>query len=225
MTAVTVATHPIELKVGPLTHDLENAWDAYVHHHASSSPFHLSAWKRAIEKSFGFEARYLVAQHNGRIDGILPLFLVKNLLQGRSLISTPFAVYGGVCSTDEQSWQALRQAACQLAREENVEYLELREQWPNADPAFLVKELYASFDLEFPQNEDQLFSKFPRDTRYMIRKAERNRLSAVFDNRHLDVFYEVYAHSVHHLGTPVFPKKFFRTLLEEFEGHSEITTV
>jgi FemAB-related protein (PEP-CTERM system-associated) len=205
--------------------ELERAWDDYVCRNRSASIFHLTAWKRAIEKTFGFEPRYLVTVNRGEICGVLPLFMVHNVLQGRALISTPFAVYGGICASDEQSGHLLRRAACQMAEEEKVQYLELRQQSPANDPGFLVKQLYVTFDQELPESLDRLLQGFPRDTRYMIRKAQKNRLRAVVDSGQIDTFYEIYARSVHQLGTPVFPKRFFQTLLQEFGEQCEITVV
>jgi len=200
-------------------------WDEYVVRHPSGSLFHLSGWKRVVEKCFGFESRYLVAEAQGQIRGVLPLFLVRNILQGRSLISTPYAVYGGPCADGPQVESALRESARQMAEHERVQYLELREQRPIADQGFLTKELYVTFDLELPESADQLQRTFPRDTRYMIRKAQKNGLQAIVDNREIDVFYEVYSRSFHNLGTPVFSKRLFQAILEEFGERCEITTV
>jgi FemAB-related protein (PEP-CTERM system-associated) len=191
----------------------------------SSSIFHLTAWKRLIEQIFGFEPRYLLAEDSGRIRGVLPLFLVSNPIIGRTLISSPFGVYGGVCASDEEARSILLHAACAMARQDKVQYLELREQRATAYPGFRTKTLYVTFQQEFPRTPEELLRGFPRDTRYMIRKAEKCGLSAVTDNQQLDIFYEIYAHSVRQLGTPVFGKDFFKRLHAEFGDSCEITVV
>jgi FemAB-related protein (PEP-CTERM system-associated) len=200
-------------------------WDEYVLRHPLGSMFHLSEWKRVVEKCFGFESRYLFAEEQGQICGVLPLFLVRNILQGRSLISTPYAVYGGPCADDPQVESLLRDGARQMAQYERVQYLELREQRPIADEGFLTKELYVTFDLELPESAEKLQRILPRDTRYMIRKAQKNGLQAIVDNRAIDTFYEVYSRSFHNLGTPVFSKRLFQIILEEFGERCEITTI
>lgn len=223
---VTTAINPATgVQVRTYQEELRAAWDEYVNHHPGASLFHLIAWKRAIERAFGYQARYLVAEDQGAIRGILPLFLTKNVLQGRTLISTPFAVYGGICAGDDASQQALCEAARQMAAAEKVQYLELRERWSSFDSSFHVKNLYVTFDQDLPRDPEQLLRGLPRDTRYMIRKGEKAGLTAVVDNAQLDVFYEIYAASVHHLGTPVFGKEFFRILLEEFGEQCEISVV
>jgi FemAB-related protein (PEP-CTERM system-associated) len=223
---VTTTINPATgVQVRTFEEDLRAAWDGYVDRHPGASLFHLTAWQRVIQRAFAFEARYLLAEDQSGIRGVLPLFLVQNLIQGRTLISTPFAVYGGICAGDDAAQQALCDAARQIAAAEKVQYLELRERWASFDSSFRVKDLYVAFEQDLPSDPEQLLRGFPRDTRYMIRKAEKAGLAAVVDNSQLDVFYEIYAASVHHLGTPVFAKRFFRILLEEFGDLCEITVV
>lgn len=222
MSTLISASNP---QIRDCSRDWEQSWDAYVCRHPQGSPFHLTAWKRAIEKAFGLTARYLFVEDQGVIRGLLPLFEVSNPVMGKVLLSTPFAVYGGVCASDPASEQLLRDAACAMAREEDVQYLELRERSGNGNSGFLVKHLYVTFDHELPASSEELLRQFPRDTRYMIRKAQKHGLTAVVDNGQLDTFYHIYAHSVRNLGTPVFGRRFFQILLDEFQEQCEITVV
>jgi len=201
------------------------AWDEYVNRHMAGTPFHLTAWQRVIERAFRFKARHLFIEQDGAIRGVLPLFLISNILQGKTLISTPFAVYGGPCADNEQTANELRAAACRMAENEGVQYLELREQWSISHSGFQTKKLYVTFDLELPHSVDQLLRGFPRDTRYMIRKAQKNDLRAVVDPQHFETFYQIYSRSFHHLGTPIFSKRLFEIILEEFGEQCELTTV
>jgi len=205
--------------------EIQDKWDEYVYRHRAGSMFHLTAWKRVVEKVFKYEPRYLFSEEGGNIRGVLPLFLVSTLLFGRSLISTPMAVYGGICADNEQISSQLRRSACEMAEKERVQYLELRQSWPTSNTEFQTKELYVTFDLELPQSSEELLKGFPRDTRYMIRKAQKNDLRAVVDNHELNTFYEIYCRSFAHLGTPVFPKRLFSAIFEEFRDQSELTTV
>jgi hypothetical protein len=72
-------------------------WDEFVEHHEHGSPFHLMAWKRAVEESFkNFKPMYMLVADGDHIRAVLPLFLVKNMIVGKALLSSPFAVYGGI---------------------------------------------------------------------------------------------------------------------------------
>ena len=225
MISVQEKTAEPTLRVSSYDDRMCSAWDDFVLREPSGTFFHLSGWKRVVEKEFGFEPRYLVAEDETGICGVLPLFLVSNRIQGKSLISTPFAVYGGVCARNDAVAARLRQAACHMAQREQVQYLELRERNAYHDAAFCTKDLYVSFDQLLPSTPEHLLQGFPRDTRYMIRRAQKEGLRAVVDNAQLEKFYDIYASSVRHLGTPVFSLRWFRTLAEEFGDMCEITTV
>lgn len=223
---VTTASPLPELRVSNLTTAEERAWEAYALEHQAATVFHTITWKRVIERAFGFRPMYLYASRAGRLCGILPLFLVSNPVIGRVLISTPFAVYGGPCGDDPESCESLLQRASSLADNLGVQYLELRNrEYAPADRHFHRKYLYAAFDCELPASPEVLTKRFPRDTRYMIRKAQKNGLTSVLDNNRLDDFYHLYAESVTNLGTPVFGKKYFQILREEFGKSLEVTVI
>src|SRR5262245_54953998 len=102
-------------------------WDAFVEHHPHGSVFHLTAWQRVIEKTFGHEPNHIVAySSDGRVEGVLPLFLVRSRIFGRMLVSTPHAAYGGILASSEAARQALFQEAAVIAKARDVEFLELR---------------------------------------------------------------------------------------------------
>jgi FemAB-related protein (PEP-CTERM system-associated) len=203
------------------------AWDDYVYRHPMGTPFHLIAWKDVVERSFAFKSRYLLVEQEGAIRGVLPLFRVGNPLQGKSLISTPFAVYGGPLADTPEDAASLRAEACRMGLEQGVQHVEFREPWPTEAPGLRTKDLYVTFEQELPQEIDKLMAGFPRDTRYMIRKAQKNGLRSEMARGQceLDTFYQIYARSFHHLGTPVFSKRLFSVIQAEFGTQCELTTV
>src|SRR5882762_4683614 len=68
------------LCVRELTERDHAAWDEFVSGHPHGSPFHLMAWRRSIEETFGFQPQYRLAIEGPRIRGVLPMFLVKNFV-------------------------------------------------------------------------------------------------------------------------------------------------
>jgi len=211
--------------VHEFTDDQQAGWDRYVLEHNDGTVFHLTAWKRVVERAFGFQARYLVAKCNGVVQGVLPLFHVRNPIVGSTLISTPFAVAGGVIASGDAAAEALTARACEIAERERVEYLELREKQERNLPSFRTKELYVNFDKDLTPDIEKLFASLPRDTRYMIRKGQKASLKAEVGPQHLDVCHHIYAESVRNLGTPVFSKKYFHIIQEEFGDMVEVLAI
>ena len=209
-------------------HDLDAAsearWDAFVAGCPEATFFHKAGWKRVVESSFGHDARFLYAERAGTIAGVLPLVHVRSRLFGDSLVSGAFAVYGGPAAGDEDARAALIARAVQLADELDVDHIELRGGAP-ADPAWHVRaDLYVTFRKALEADPEKNMLAIPRKQRAMVRKGIKAELAGVVDDG-VDRLHRVYAESVRNLGTPVFPKRYFRALQATFGGDCQVVTV
>lgn len=198
-----------------------SAWDSFVREHPHGSPFHLHAWRKAIERTFGYRPCYLLAEEGGRVRGVLPLFLVSNPLLGRVLLSTPFAVYGGALCADDAARQALRDAVADLGRREGVEHVELRNAWPEQCLGFERVDRYVTFTQELAGTEELLLEGIPRKTRAAVRKSLKYNFSAR-STRDFLPFARLYLANLRRLGTPAFPLRHFSNLLEEFGAEADV---
>lgn len=201
--------------VRPLEAGQQGEWDRFVLSSQSGTFFHLSGWQRVVERVIGHRSIPLVASRKGRISGVLPLSRVRSRIFGDCLVSSPLAVYGGICTEDEDSHFGLLAAAGELARSFNVNYLELRNCTESFQTGLPGRDLYVTFTQDLSPGPERLLQALPRDTRYMVRKSMKAGLDWTEDLS-INEFYEVYAHSVHRLGTPVFPKQLFSALKQEF---------
>jgi len=199
-------------------------WDAFVRASDSGSPFHLTAWKRAIEETFGLRAHYLLARRGSRLEGVLPLFETRTLMGRRALISVPYAVYGGVCATSRETRAALVAAATTLGRRCGAAYVELRERG-DLELGLPIKRLYVGFARAISKDEEQNALAIPRKQRRMTRLGYKYGLRAVVDRRYLDTVYDIYAESVRNLGSPVFPRRLFHAVAGAFEEDCEVLAV
>jgi len=200
-------------------------WDRFVLSAASGSPFHLTAWMRAVRKTFGFEPRYVFAERDGRISGVLPLFYISNWVIGRVLNSVPFGVYGGVCAADNESRRALLDHAAESARSAGVDFLELRERKSEPLAGFVQNPLYVTFTTDLSANHDANLKKLPRDTRYMIRKAEKAGLRVQHGMDQLPQFFDIFAANYQRHGTPVFPMRWLENLHAEFGDKMDLLMI
>lgn len=198
-------------------------WDAFVNNCTEASFFHRAGWQDVIERAFGHETHYLFAEEEGRIVGVLPLGHVKSFLFGNALISNPFCVYGGAATESDVARKALEQAACDLARELEVDYLELRNQKPHGSGR-PTKSLYVTFRKALDPDPEKNLAAVPRKQRAMIRKGIAAGLSSIIDPG-VDRFFGAYAESVRNLGTPVFSKRYFAILKDVFGDSCEILSI
>jgi len=191
-------------------------WDDFVLGHPFGTPFHLIAWKRTLEQTFGYLAKYLVAVEEGHIRGILPLFLVKNPIIGKALISTPFAVYGGVVANSGADVLKLHERAVSLAKELGVDYLELRNAHREQCATTPNVDRYVSFTQPLVSDENALLESLPKKTRNMVRKSLKTKFEMRYRCKALNRFETLYAKSMRRLGTPCFPSKYFANLVRNF---------
>jgi FemAB-related protein (PEP-CTERM system-associated) len=199
-------------------------WDSFVRNCAAGTFFHLSAWKRVIERAFGHRTHYLIAEREGAVTGVLPLTHVRSALFGSALISNAFAVYGGPVAADPDSLQALDAAATRLMEERGVATLEFRGFAPHRTDWEGKSDLYATFRRAIHPTVEANLKAVPRKQRAMIRKGIQNGLVSEIDTG-VDRLYSIYGESVRNLGTPVFAKSYFRILTEEFADCCDICTV
>jgi len=194
----------------------EEAWDRFVLDHAHGSPFHLIAWRKTIEETFGFRPMYRVAMNDEGICGILPLFLVDNLLTGKVLLSSPFAVYGGILANSAAALTALREDVAALGRDLGVQHVELRNSHEEQCVGFERLPRYVTFTQAIAGDEEALLRTIPRKTRYMVRKALKEEYVCTRQSGASNVFLDLYLSNLRRLGTPAFPRKLFDRIFRNF---------
>jgi FemAB-related protein (PEP-CTERM system-associated) len=219
-------------------------WDSYVLNHPSGTFFHLIGWKAVIEKTFHHKPYYLIAERNGNssnptnpsnpinptnptnpVVGILPLFSVKSLLFCKSLVSVPFAAYGGILADNQEVAYHLFEKAKEITCSEGLEYLELRNREGGIEN-LPSKELYVFFRRSIFEDLESNMNAIPRKSRRMIRVGEKAGLSYKFGREELlSEFYEILSRSYHRLGSPIFSMKLFKNLLGELNEQANILLV
>ncbi len=199
------------------------AWDAFVASCPEATFFHRAGWKTVIEQAFGHKTWFFYIEEDGCIQGVLPLAEIDSLLFGHSLGALPFCVYGGIAAISDNARARLDQAAQILAKRLKVDYLEYRhlapfhQDWP-------AKNLYVTFRKVLDPDVEQNMLAIPRKQRAMVRKGIKYGLQSCV-NGDIEQFFLAYSTSVHRLGTPVFPKKYFRLLKETFQQDCELLVI
>lgn len=202
-------------------------WDEFVMTCPDATFFHRAGWQAVIEKAFGLKTWFLYAEVDGRIVAVLPLALTNSRLFGRSLCSLPFCVYGGIAGAHPEARAALDRHAQQLAASLGVGHLEYRnrEDCPFVqDDGWLEKQLYVTFRKTLQPTDAANLLEIPRKQRAMVRKGIAAGLHSAIDYD-IDRFFPVYAANVHRLGTPVFSRRYFQLLRQQFGRDCDIVSI
>lgn len=208
------------------------AIDDWVLDRADSTPYHRPGWIRAVARGTGQQAIMLVAHaHGNRIAGVLPLNLIHSPLFGRALVSSGFAVDGGILADDPAVVEALADACWDMAVRASCTTAELRGgHLPKAGAGAgwtLKSDAYLNFCKPLEADDEAQLLAVPRKHRAEIRKGLDNNMTVEIgrDARLLDIHYRLYAQNVHRLGTPVFPKKMFAQVMAAFGDDADIIMV
>jgi FemAB-related protein (PEP-CTERM system-associated) len=197
-------------------------WEGFVRRTPGAGFFHGLGWRRTVERCFGLRPEYLVARRDGAIAGVLPMFELRSLLFGHSLVSLPFAVGGGCVAVDGEAARALVDAAKAVAERRGVDYLELRSERAVA-PELPTKDLYVTFRADLTEGEEALLRRMERKRRQMMSYAAKAGFEArTAGAEALPLFYELFAESMRRHGTPVYPRRFLAELLAQ---HPEETNL
>ncbi|MBV1901597.1 MAG: FemAB family PEP-CTERM system-associated protein [Kordiimonadaceae bacterium] len=203
------------------------AWDIYVRAHIEGTFCHLSGWKTVVERGAGHSCPFFVAKEGDKIVGVLPLTFRKSRLFGNALISSMFAVYGGVLADSSEAHTLLEEAAWHYAQSNGLDIVSYRtiKSGHAEDIGWAVDtDSAATFIKPLKETPEDILLDIPRKQRAVVRKTLKNGLQSVWGTD-VGAFYKLYAESVRNLGTPVFPKRLFEELLAVFGDAVEIQLV
>lgn len=200
--------------------------DAFLRRNASASAYHDYRWTAVVERSFGHGCHYLVAEErDGAICGALPLVHLKSRFFGNFLVSMPYFNYGGVCASDPAVRDALIDESIRTAERVGARHIEYRQESPLGN-GFPAKTRKVSMRLTLPGSAEELWKAFPSKLRSQVRRPQKEGMEVrVGQQDELENFYTVFSINMRDLGTPVYPKRFFRNILDLFPESAWICTV
>ena len=205
--------------------DDKDKWDEYVLSYSHASPYHLYAWKMAIEEAYNHRAYYLIAEENNQITGVLPLIYLKPPLFSGQFVSLPFCDVGDMLVRDENTKEKLMLEAVSLAKKCKAKYIELRGQIYPQSFEYLglpvsVQSYKVRMFLELSQSSEMLWGNFKSKLRSQIQKAEKNGLRFEWGSiEDFEDFYLVFSRNMRDLGSPVHSKEWFYAVLQHYGGN------
>jgi FemAB-related protein (PEP-CTERM system-associated) len=222
--AAALAESDKRLTVRPMRDGDQENWDRFVFETAGGTFFHRAGWRGIFRDVFGLKPRYLLAERDGKLAGVLPLVHQKSILFGNALLSSPFCVEGGPLALDRAADAALTAAAISVLNETRAAYIEFRSKLAGHSGWTSKTNLYATFSGPISADDKANLLAIPRKQRAVVRKTIDSSLVSEVDPDPGNLF-QVYAESVRNLGTPVFPRRYFGELKRVFAADCDIVVV
>jgi FemAB-related protein (PEP-CTERM system-associated) len=187
----------------------------------------LPSWLGVLADGLRHTAYCIEAVEDGRTRGLLPLAYVRSLLFGRFLVSLPYLNSAGVLADDPAVAGRLIDRAVALADELKVRYLELRHEQPVEHPALTERMTgKVHMRLALPARADGLWDALPAKVRNQVRKGQKCGLEVAWGGGELlREFYAVFSRNMRDLGTPVYGRGLFTSVLQQFPQRAEFCVV
>ncbi|WP_083608079.1 FemAB family XrtA/PEP-CTERM system-associated protein [Teredinibacter haidensis] len=201
--------------------DFRDEWDRYASQHPAANLYHLYSWRRIIETVFKHKCTYLRASISEITVGLLPVIWIKSRIFGSYGVSIPFFNYGGPLSDNKSVTESLLTAAANVARESQMSHLEIRTTTPGY--SWLSRSKKISMILELKNCKDEFNSNLGAKVRAQTKQADSFGAHISFGGIELlDDFYHIFSTNMRDLGTPVYSKKLFKTILANDSINSTI---
>lgn len=184
-------------------------------------------WLGVVCKAFDHRAFCIVVRQGQQSIGVLPLALVKSLVFGRYLVSLPYVNSAGVMAKNDHVARILVDAAVRLADELRVRHLELRHE-RHVEHSALTASLTSKVHmrLALPDSVDALQEQLRSKTRNKVRKGEQQGFTEHWGRDDLlEEFYDVFSRNMRDLGTPVFGRELFQTILSDLPNEAEFCVI
>jgi FemAB-related protein (PEP-CTERM system-associated) len=201
----------------------ESRWDDFVRETPGGTFYHLSGWRSIAENHLNHRTHYIYCESGADIQAVLPLVHVSSFLFGDALISLPFLVYGGPVASNSDAERLVVEHARSLARELNVDHLELRNRQALSGD-WQVQNNYATFRKKIDPLPEKNLLAIPRKQRAMIRKGIKAGLIAELD-QDVTRLHSAMLVCKRNLGTPFFSATYLQAIKDTFADQVEITTV
>ncbi|MCC6349757.1 MAG: GNAT family N-acetyltransferase [Candidatus Eisenbacteria bacterium] len=194
------------------------AWDAYVQASPLSHFGQRIAWRDLTTRAYGVSARYWLAEEDGRVRGVLPLFRKRG--RRPALFSAP----GGLLADDEAVAAALLAPAREEVARERLAWLELRDQ-PRAWPDLETNREHLTMVLELTREPEGQWARFGAKLRNQIRKGEKAGYERRWGHANLAAFHRVMLENMRDLGTPLRGPAYYRLALELLGAAADLLVI
>ena len=189
---------------------------------------HDPAWLDVLRSALKHQTSALLAYRGSEMVGYLPLALTRSPLFGKHLVSLPYVNRAGLLTADVAVGQALIDKSGKLAAEYDARYLELRHHGSAVESDLFThtRSEKVRMVLDLPASEEALWTSLKAKVRNQVRKGDQADLAIHFGGAALvNGFYSVFATNMRDLGTPVYPRKLFASMLHHLDERCEIALV
>lgn len=174
-------------------------WDTYIEKNELSIAWQRWEWHEILSRHYEHDFFPVVALKADKICGLMPLY---RLAGSRQFISVPYAVAGGIISDSIDIEIALSTYAIQLAQQQKVDSIVLKQYKHKVEGDFRVDNSYFNQELAISTDIELLWNNLDHINREMIKNAQNLNLILDYPSDDIKSFYKLLLKYQHHQGIP-----------------------
>ena len=209
-------------------------WDRFVEAHPFGQIYHLSSWKRILERCFKHIRGYFFIiknETNKEIAAGIPAYKVSSILLGNRLVCAPFATLFDPLISNSGQLSELSNMLIEASARLKCSYVEIKTHQAGChfeNPAYGESRFFKLHYLKLDSTLDAIRRNFHRTcVRQRIARAEKSGLQVKIAQTKSDLldFYNLLVMTRIRRGLPPQPFAFFLALWDEFKPSDRLTVM
>lgn len=191
-------------------------WDAFIHSHPEGTIYHLSAWAKVLQESYGFTLRYYALEDGKDFKAVAPFCHVHSPLLGDRLICLPFSDYCFPLSAGPEEMELLLGPILKKAALTRLP-VEIRYWGKVSHPqefGLIENSYFVAHRADLNGSQNGLMDRIHPRARRGVRAAEKQRVFVRSTTEYNDLkqFYRLNVETRRKLGTLPQPFRFFQAV-------------
>lgn len=203
-------------------------WNEYLKTSAEGRVFHRWEWRQIYTSVFGFQPRYWAATEGDDVVGIFPGVIMRGLNLKKTWVSLPFSQYAGPIHDANEELEEFAQAVIDSECNTGIKNFQVRgESDVSCFEGWSTNKAYITMILALDSDPEVVWKQsLNKERRRQVKVARKNGFESVIGREELlDDFYQIWTCRINNLGTPVYPLKFFQSILESFGDDAFILAI
>lgn len=189
-------------------------WEAFIDEQPKAIAWQSFKWYEVLRKHYQVKFYPIVVYNRNEIRGILPLYNLKTLFKKNILISVPFAVAGGIVSTDAESEKLLLDKAIEISGKNDNCRITFKQYKHKVEGALSTDENYCNKELALSTDLDKVWNEITEFNRKKVEEVKNFNYNVEYPSQNISEFYNFLFKHHQRKGIPCTAKSWIRDLVE-----------
>lgn len=202
------------MRIEILDESKREAWESFINEQPKAIAWQSYKWFDVLKKHYQIDFHPVVAYEGNEIRGILPLYNLKIPFKKNILMSVPFAVAGGIVTTDAESEKLLLDKAIELAGQHDNCKITFKQYKHKVEGPLTTDENYFNKELSLNKDLNKVWSEISEFNREKVEEGKNFKYEVENPSKKINEFYNFLFKHHQRKGIPCTGKSWIRDLVE-----------